>query len=576
MIKARLPSAGFFFTALFFLLLFFASRLIALEALPLHNDEGLHLTRAVEVWNGNPFWEIRDGKIINHWLIALFYPQNAPVFIGRIATIFTSLLGFAACLALTRRMGMPAVALGALLWLCSPFMFFYDRMAFSDAQAGALGLLALWAACLTSPAVKGGNHNNTGRHEWRPYRIAFVGTTHGSSPRRIPAFHAARVAVLLALALLFKFTAAPYVLGVALLVMTRRESLRSRVRTLAIIAAVVAAAFVVPVAVLLSRGSSLFDIALDWVGAGGTDGIGGLTLVENLWRLASLLGWGNPLHAVMLVVGWAGALGWMLAPDGAGRTRHASSLQRFAFVVSCLIPMAVVVALGRDAQSRHFAAAIPPLVAIAAIGWGWGIQRLFLASPPDGKTRPLKRTRQALEASQRPVQGAQIAGALMPWHVAQILILAALLLVPFVPFAFTAYRNPAATNMPPLMAWQYVEGYASGYGLREAVEAFPQTLEDTSLQIVASMYGDSCRRANFYARDARRMLCGDAPMRSAIEAALARDGAVYVLVERGGEIGIDVTTLDVQAAVLGVYPRPNETGETARVRLLHMAISGRD
>ena len=85
------------------LLILWLSRIPALDALPLHNDEGLHLTRAVEVWNLHPFWEIRDGKIINQWAIALFYPQNAPVFAGRIATIFVSLIGFAGGYALIRR-----------------------------------------------------------------------------------------------------------------------------------------------------------------------------------------------------------------------------------------------------------------------------------------------------------------------------------------------------------------------------------------------------------------------------------------------------------------------------------------
>ena len=42
------------------LLVLWGTRLLALEALPLHNDEGLHLTRAVEVWNGHPFWQISD------------------------------------------------------------------------------------------------------------------------------------------------------------------------------------------------------------------------------------------------------------------------------------------------------------------------------------------------------------------------------------------------------------------------------------------------------------------------------------------------------------------------------------
>lgn len=45
---------------------FWLTRIPALEALPLHNDEGLHLRRAVEVWALHPFFDISDGKIINH------------------------------------------------------------------------------------------------------------------------------------------------------------------------------------------------------------------------------------------------------------------------------------------------------------------------------------------------------------------------------------------------------------------------------------------------------------------------------------------------------------------------------
>ena len=41
------------------LLIYLLTRLPGLAELPLHNDEGLHLTRAVEVWNGHPFWADR-------------------------------------------------------------------------------------------------------------------------------------------------------------------------------------------------------------------------------------------------------------------------------------------------------------------------------------------------------------------------------------------------------------------------------------------------------------------------------------------------------------------------------------
>ena len=96
-----------------FLLVLWLTRITGIEALPLHNDEGLHLFRAVEVWTLHPFWEIRDGKIINHWAIAVFYPQNAPVFTGRIPTIFIAMIGLAAgCALLRREFGKTAAVLG--------------------------------------------------------------------------------------------------------------------------------------------------------------------------------------------------------------------------------------------------------------------------------------------------------------------------------------------------------------------------------------------------------------------------------------------------------------------------------
>ena len=79
--------------AVVLLLIWFASRIPALTQMPLFNDEGVHLTRAIEVWYGHPFWNISDGRIINQWPIALFYPQHAPVFVARMATVLVVLLG---------------------------------------------------------------------------------------------------------------------------------------------------------------------------------------------------------------------------------------------------------------------------------------------------------------------------------------------------------------------------------------------------------------------------------------------------------------------------------------------------
>ncbi|MDX2136854.1 MAG: hypothetical protein SF123_02075, partial [Chloroflexota bacterium] len=99
------------------------------------------------------------------------------------------------------------------------------------------------------------------------------------------------------------------------------------------------------------------------------------------------------------------------------------------------------------------------------------------------------------------------------------------------------------------------------------VQAFPQTIARPDIPIIGSMYPDSCRRANFHAPPSMTLVCGDAPMRAAIEQALATHGAVYVLVEQAGVIGMDVTTLDETGTLLAAYPRAGETADTASVVL---------
>jgi hypothetical protein len=107
--------------ALALLLILWATRLWALDAFPLHVDEGIHIAWAVEVWNGHPFWNISDAKIIGHWPIALFYPQHAPVYAARLPVILIAMLGLAAGWSLLQNVfGARAALLGALLWIVCP------------------------------------------------------------------------------------------------------------------------------------------------------------------------------------------------------------------------------------------------------------------------------------------------------------------------------------------------------------------------------------------------------------------------------------------------------------------------
>ncbi len=381
--------------ALLLLVLWF-SRIPALEALPLHNDEGLHLTRAVEVWNLHPFWEISDGKIINHWAIALFYPQHDPVFAGRIATVFVSLIGFAAGYALIRRLfGGHAALLAGALWIASPYLFFFERLALSDAEAGALVVLALWAS----------------------WRLAERGTL-----RR-----AALTGLALALATLFKFTAVPFAFSVALIVLVRaRYPLRRRIGLLVIAAGVVAACFAIPMGYLLLRGGDLFSIALGWIGGG--SGAANQGIGANLAMLTSqLIGFSLPIWSTLLVIGLALLL--VLRPRQGG-----------LLLLAVGVPLASIVVLGREVLPRHFVVTLPAFLLLGGAGIGVAIERW--------------------EASQR-------------WRALSGVTL--LLAVGFVPFALHAYSAPDQLRVPDAVWTQYFSQHSSGYGLREAVQAFAQT-----------------------------------------------------------------------------------------------------
>ncbi len=489
MLKRGLP--------LFLLLVLWATRVTALEALPLHNDEGLHLTRALEVWNGHPFWAIGDGKIINHWPIALFYPQKAPVFIGRIPTVILAVIGLAAGYRLIEHLfGTVSAVLASGLWIASPYLFFYERLAFSDAEAGSLVVVALLAS----------------------FRLAQRG-------RKRDALLAG---LLLALAMLFKFTAVPFALAMLIvMLLVGNVSWPTRGRNLAIVALTIFVCFLPPLIYLLARGQGLFGVALDWLGGASGASVGasarpiGSTLGDNLSRLwAQLTGFGVPIWTIFLLLG---LLLLLLLRPRLGRV----------LLLSLFVPLFLIVFFGREVLPRHFVVAVPLALILAGAGLGIAIRRM---------------TNQRLEGL--------VSGAVF-----------ALLLVGFIPFAMNAYLEPGTLPLPQLERAQFITEHSSGFGLREAVRTFPEAITHPDVPIIASMFPDSCKRANFYALDGLVMRCPPAPGRVEIEAALADSGAVYVLVDTPPVIGLDVTTLDARATRIAAYPRPGETDDTATVVL---------
>src|SRR5262249_32869063 len=155
-----------------------------------------------------------------------------------------------------------------------------------------------------------------------------------------------------------------------------------------------------------------------------------------------------------------------------------------------IVPLAVIIVLGTEVMPRHFVVALPTALTLAGGGLGALLCRL--------------RNRQA----------AWIGAAAMT----------VILVVGFAPFAAIAYSDPATLPLPPLERAEYVTGYSSGFGLRDAVLAFPHTIVPSDTTIVGSMYPDSCRRANFYAAPGFSMVCSDAPGKREIDSALGAHG----------------------------------------------------
>ncbi|MGQ9887463.1 MAG: glycosyltransferase family 39 protein [Aggregatilineales bacterium] len=317
--------------ALTLLLILWATRLWALDAFPLHVDEGIHIAWAVEVWNGHPFWNISDAKIVSHWPIALFYPQNAPVYAARLPVVLIATLGLAAGWSLLQNVfGARAALLGALLWIACPYMLFFERLALMDAQVGALVALAAWAA----------------------YRAA----------RRSARFDAALAGVCVALAPLFKLNAAPTAFTAAAIVLGfSPHPWRIRLRSLVVMGASAALCFVPPLAYIALRGRDLFEIPRTFFGVGG-DQAGQAS--ANLARFSALLtGFGGVAWAALLLTGLALLLA--LRPRQGG------------LILLAAAPNLLVVLLTSRAEFlRYYAVGVPILLLLAGAGWGLLADRL--------------------------------------------------------------------------------------------------------------------------------------------------------------------------------------------------------
>jgi hypothetical protein len=489
------------------LLLLWLTRMPALDLFPFHVDEGIHVRWAIEVWQGHPFWNIGDAKIIAHWPIAAFYPQHAAPFVARMPTVFIAMLGLGAGYALVKRLfGVQAAFLAGILWIASPYLFFYERLALMDAEIGDLGVLALWASVVL--AQRG------------TYKNAIL------------------AGVTLALSILFKLTAVAFVPMVVLIPLVNAAYPIRRRLTLIITAGVACAAcFVVPMGYILLKGENFFDVPRQFVSVeGASQGNQFVANLEKLWL--QLTGFGDMVWVIALV---AGLIGLMIFGGRWGRI----------LTLAWGIALGIILVLGKTVFPRYYVAILPTALVLGGAGLGVLITHY----------NPLKKIQFVT-----PERKFTPTYATFQWLIT--VAISAVVLMSGLSFMYQAYTDPSKLTLSEAEKEQDYTGPSSGYGISDATRALPDVIERTDVPVIASMRPDSCYQANFYARDDRTLTCVDAPGIEAINAALDEHGAVYVLTDHAPLIGVDVSTLDAQATHVADFPRPGETDASVVLWLL--------
>jgi len=132
------------------ILLYWLTRVVALDSLAYFIDESNHLWWARTAWQGFPFQAASDGRLLNVLWMAVFWPFNAGVWVSRFSVILITTVGVACIGDSARRMGLAqagkqSAALAMLSYTFMPLAFFFDRMALADSLSGPFVAITLWA-----------------------------------------------------------------------------------------------------------------------------------------------------------------------------------------------------------------------------------------------------------------------------------------------------------------------------------------------------------------------------------------------------------------------------------------------
>jgi|GEM_PF-3777308 len=111
-----------------------------------------------------------------------------------------------------------------------------------------------------------------------------------------------------------------------------------------------------------------------------------------------------------------------------------------------------------------------------------------------------------------------------------------MLALSFVHYWQTMISQPERAALPALVIEEHVTSHSAGFRRRKAVRDLP-CLAEESIPIIANMFPDGCRRANFEAPVGYALLCAPEAGDDAIVQALAESGEIFVLTDNAPLIG---------------------------------------
>ena len=513
--KSTRQSRQWFWLSVALLLLGWAVRAHAIEALPPFNDESHHIRRAELVYTfSDPDLSMTPGKLLSYYWLGLFGAERLDaIFLGRTVTALFSILGLAATFATARllfsqRAGIIALFLASF----TPFMVFFDRMALTDPLTAALSMWLIWASVVMlkkRPRQWG--------HRW-----------------------SVLVGVLSGLVVMAKLLGLPMI-GIPFLVVLIYGEVpwqgmypqqiwqwllgnwREYRPMLGTVYSVFAVMFMPSMFYILGRviiDGELVPIVNNNLINGATENKSPLQVIvdnfgtvwETQWILQSPLLWMTIL----------GVIGWTLYK----REKHSLYLLGAVFLAWSLS-----VFVAAELSTRYLTLGILPLLVLVAGTLNQGVQKL----PQVGR--------------------AVLGGAFMLWLIAFAL-----------PFIRTAWSQPVALNLPERDRWEYFSNFSSGYALVPAaqdIKDLPRSEPSRRVNIIGLV--GSCHQMRLYL-DEHGPVWLECPyfgwqgenmdeVAQKIEDRLATESIVYLLVEP--ELPFtDLSVITVDWELIRRYSRP--------------------